>query len=373
MERKLFNSGYALVIGVGADLPITVHDAVALRDLLIDPLYSAYPPDHVELLVGAEATRSGVLSAFKKLNKRVANDPEAAIIIYFSGHGVETPDHQYFLLPFNYRPYDLSISCISGTEFTECLKTLKSRRLLIFLDTCYAGGLAEIRELQDITNSPVPSDLLVAVSEGSGKALIASSKKDQESFILQGDQNSVFTLTLLEALSGQCVTDLDGYVRVDDLAMYISREVAMRTNNQQHPLLRTQDADNFAIAYYAGGEKSPHPVAVQEFTTLSLSEIRKDLVGVLENIPEMVDKKVRTSFLQQSIPIIKLDGLQQKRHYLMRIDLRNIVDHLIYVDELEKFIEIIIDFVQNPTVNEKLKRILNNYILYKSTDATGMC
>ena len=40
-----FERGYALVVGVGADLPSTVDDARGLADILKDPARSAYPLD----------------------------------------------------------------------------------------------------------------------------------------------------------------------------------------------------------------------------------------------------------------------------------------------------------------------------------------
>ncbi|MEH2457552.1 hypothetical protein [Nostoc sp.] len=36
MTNQTFTNGYALLIGVGADLPVTVKDATAIRDILID-------------------------------------------------------------------------------------------------------------------------------------------------------------------------------------------------------------------------------------------------------------------------------------------------------------------------------------------------
>ncbi|MBC1221193.1 hypothetical protein GNF10_03330 [Nostoc sp. UCD121] len=36
MSKQNFKNGYALPIGVGADLPVTVKDATAIGDILID-------------------------------------------------------------------------------------------------------------------------------------------------------------------------------------------------------------------------------------------------------------------------------------------------------------------------------------------------
>ena len=251
MAEHIFDSGYALLIGVGADLPVTVKDATALHKLLIDPVRCAYPSDHVEFLIESDATRANILAALDRLDRRVMDGPDATVIIYFSGHGVESPD--YYLLPYNYDLSDLPGTCLSGAEFTERLEALHAQKLLVLLDACHAGGLAEVKGLPGITKSPVPANLVEALLAGSGRVVIASSRKDQKSLILPGASYSAFTQALLEGLAGQGAAELDGYARVADVAMYISRVVSTRTNDRQHPILKLNKADNFALAYYAGG------------------------------------------------------------------------------------------------------------------------
>jgi hypothetical protein len=59
---QTFVDGYALLIGVGADLPVTVQDASALRDVLVDPSRAAYPPAQVMIEVAAsEVGASGAI------------------------------------------------------------------------------------------------------------------------------------------------------------------------------------------------------------------------------------------------------------------------------------------------------------------------
>ncbi|MCC5664758.1 hypothetical protein LC653_12710 [Nostoc sp. CHAB 5784] len=42
MTKQTFSNGYTLLIGVGADLSVTVLDATAIRDILIDGDRAAY-------------------------------------------------------------------------------------------------------------------------------------------------------------------------------------------------------------------------------------------------------------------------------------------------------------------------------------------
>jgi hypothetical protein len=93
------------------------------------------------------------------------------------------------------------------------------------------------------------------LAEGSGRVLIASSQEDEKSYA--GRPYSAFTLALVEALSGIGVAKLDGYVRVADVALHARQVVPGRTGNRQHPILHFEHADNFVLAYYAGGGKEP--------------------------------------------------------------------------------------------------------------------
>jgi hypothetical protein len=50
MSDSQFSTGHTLLIGVGADLPVTVKDATALRDLFVDPQQTAHPAVRVAVL-----------------------------------------------------------------------------------------------------------------------------------------------------------------------------------------------------------------------------------------------------------------------------------------------------------------------------------
>ena len=43
-------------------------------------------------------------------------------------------------------------------------------------------------------------------------------------------------------------------MRVADLALHTREKVPQRTGGRQHPILNFEQADNFTIAYYAGGD-----------------------------------------------------------------------------------------------------------------------
>jgi hypothetical protein len=210
----------------------------------------------VHLLTGPDARRDLVLKALDRLAVQVKADPDATAVVYFSGHGVEAPD--YYFLPYGYNVADLRGTAVSSAEFTERLRAIQARKLLVLLDCCHAGGIGEAKDpgLAALPKSPAPPGLFDALKAGSGRVLIASSRKDELSYT--GIPYSVFTAELLKALAGYGAFERDGYARVLDAAMWLGRRVPARTGDKQNPIIKVSNLeDNFALAYYAGGDASP--------------------------------------------------------------------------------------------------------------------
>jgi hypothetical protein len=253
----VFDRGYALVVGVGADLPNTVDDAVGLAGILKDAGRCAYPPDHVHLLTGEKAAREHILGALDTLSQ--STDPGSTVLVYFSGHGYQVASATgqfYYLMPYGYDLNRLYQTAVSGAEFTERLRAIPALRLLVLLDCCHAGGVGEAKAPGlELAKSPLPPEAHDLLAEGGGRVLIASSQEDELSFA--GRPYSAFTLALTETLSGVGVAKQDGYVRVADLALHAREVVPGRTGGRQHPILHFEQADNFVLAYYAGGETQP--------------------------------------------------------------------------------------------------------------------
>ena len=314
-----YNNGYALIVGVGTNLPATVSDAKALNELLLDPQRCGYPKDQVKLLTESEATRENILDGLSWLTEQAAKNPNANVIVYFSGHGGKTP--QYHLLPFGYDPNDQQNTAISGIEFTGKLHAIKTKKLLVLLDCCHAGGMADLKG-EGFEKSPIPPEFDKIFTIGSGRAVIASSRKDEVSYA--GNPYSRFTQALLEGLAGYGAADQDGYAYLTDIALYVGRMVPNRTGDKQHPILKIAGADNFAIAYYAGGEKKPKSLNIfdetpviqpvefeEEFITRKRAIIKtynKNLLDIEEQMAAFID--------QRSIP---LDLIRTKEGIIRKI------------------------------------------------------
>ncbi len=247
--------GYGVVVGVGADLPMTVNDAQGVARLLRDAGRCAYVPEQVQLLTGNQAHRDAVLGALDTLAQQSQADPDATVVVYFSGHGLEMPG--YHLMPYGYDVTNLTSTAISGLEFTTKLQAIQAQKLVVLLDCCHAGGIGETKDVS-FAKSPVPPALFDTLKAGSGRVMIASSRRDEVSWAFKKDSYSAFTAALLQALAGYGAFEQDGYARVLDVALWVGRKVPERTRDRQHPIIKVSNLENnFALAYYAGGAKSP--------------------------------------------------------------------------------------------------------------------
>lgn len=255
-----FSNGHALIIGVGADLPVTVTDATALRDVLVAPHRAAYPSDQVELLTEDKADRQGILQALERVVERANKTSDATVIIYYSGHGGRIVSNgepkDYYLVPHGYDPRNRPGTAISSSEFTSRIEAIRTERLIVMLDCCHAGGVPAVKDKEEIfVKSPVPPDLYKMLDSGSGRVIIASSREDEKSYT--GNPYSAFTACLLEALAGKGAFVKDGYARILDVIVYLFNQVPQRTSGRQHPFVKKvlDLSDNYPLCYYASGSK----------------------------------------------------------------------------------------------------------------------
>lgn len=255
-----FEHGHGLFVGVGADLDNTVTDANGLAEILKDPERCAYPAAQVEVLTEENATRAGVLAGLERLAERV--DEASTAVFYFSGHGYVVQSaigNLFYLMPHGYDDQNLVGTAISAQEFTAKLEAIKAKKLLVLLDCCFAGGLdnelAKKSPGMKFVKSPLPTEAASEFAKGGGRVIISSCKENEVSYT--GIPYSQFTQALVEALSGEGNSNLDGYVRVSDLALYAAKTVPQYTDNLQNPDLHFDEADNFVVAYYAAGSREP--------------------------------------------------------------------------------------------------------------------
>ncbi|WP_437291053.1 caspase family protein [Sorangium sp. So ce406] len=291
-----FSSGYALLVGVGGDLPVTARDAEDLAALLRDPARAGYPDDQVDVLTGPQATRTGILAALDLLAQRTLGDPEATAIIYYSGHGGRfgptAEMARYYLLPHGWDEARRDETGVSGDELTARIRAVPAKRLLVLLDCCHAAGLPRPKDGASVAafaKSGLPE--IDGLRSGAGQMVLTSCRGDEKSYIRQGASNSVFTACLLEALQGSAPSYL-GFAWALDVISYLLREVPGRAPASQHPVLSWVDrTESFTLCRVpaAKGAAAPAPAAGWRRKRVQLEidslmpafELRRTLIGRL--------------------------------------------------------------------------------------------
>jgi hypothetical protein len=261
------DNAYAVVIGIANyhhinRLPPTVlKDAQDIRDLLVDPQHCGYPPDNVILLLDGQATQTAVRQALADL--AVRSDPDSTVVFYLSSHGgrIETgPYAGEYLLPVDtvYTSGEsVAQTAISGAEFTEALRAVPARKAVVVFDCCHAGGIGQPKDATAPELKALPESYYDALKEGRGRVILASSRSTESSYVMRGDENSLFTKHLLAGLRGGAPGP-GGLIRIFDLFHYLQPRVT-EVQPQQHPLFKAEVEENFPVALHLGG-KAPAPL-----------------------------------------------------------------------------------------------------------------
>lgn len=276
-----FEHGYALLIGIryghwNNPLEGPLRDVSALQMHFLDKNKAAYKAENIIYITEDEATKSGIIQALDQLAEKVANDPEANVLIYYSGHGGSI-NNKYFLIPYNfdlnsfYRNQDKNQeTAIYSGEFANKINNIKSKKCMVVLDCCHAENMPVAKSLnrssiafnsfideaeevfaQAEQKSVIPN----ALSKGEGNIIITSCRAEETSLDL--GTLSLFTQVLLESLNGSNNIEKDGWVRLIDLMRYVPKTVSERAknmfNHNQNPMFKRIEnlgSEDFIICAY---------------------------------------------------------------------------------------------------------------------------
>lgn len=282
---RLRTTFYALLIGVGhyrhADippLPAVENDVATLADVLTR--HCGYEAKNTIIAVDQQATCDELRSHFARLAQSGAD--QSTLLVYFSGHGVRALDPQgrwhSFFCPYEADLYNLERTALSNEELSNLLATIRSRRVVVFLDTCHAGAVVTLKAaIASPLRFGLTDEDYAALSHGSGRVVIASSQGSEFSYVRPDGRLSLFTDHLCQGLRGKAALRGNGMVHILDLFHYVNEAVTER-NRAQTPILKVQDLDlNFAIAAGLPVRNEQTPDTVGE-TDAVLARIRDRII-----------------------------------------------------------------------------------------------
>ena len=141
---------YAIVIGISDysgeenDLDYADDDALDMKTALIT-VYG-YSESNIILLIDDDATRSNIASAINSLKESVGSGDE--VVFFYSGHGArgKANDGDKELIDEAIVPYECTAeSLIWDGELAQMFSTFKTSRIIFIFDSCYAGGMTDLK------------------------------------------------------------------------------------------------------------------------------------------------------------------------------------------------------------------------------------
>lgn len=260
---------HALVIGVGkfqhgiAPLKFPAADAQALKGALIG---AGVPDSQITVLTDEAATKRNVEQALQVTLARQAAQQDS-VIVFYSGHGATEPTItgsadglDKYLVLHDTDPTALRSTALGFDGLSRDLRMLPSRRALVLVDACYAGGGKSIGgeqtkalNLKDEYTKEFTVEVAKDATVEKGHefdpeswtrsvSFIASSRANQVSLEDDGAGLGVFTSQLVQALGKPSVDrDGDGWLAPEEIFGDLMPAVQRASGNRQTPLLHPLD------------------------------------------------------------------------------------------------------------------------------------
>ncbi len=251
---------YAVVCGVSdyqqvKDLWYSANDATALHRVLIES--QDWDDTNVTLLVDGNATKDSIRLAIQRMADTA--QPNDVCLFYFSGHGYRSTDMgpydeddglDEYICPYETDPCNAS-TMIRDEELSTWIAQIRSKHIVVILDTCYAGGhvKAAMKEIVPVVadvgikclnwGSPAPwteggfASRLVAsggtkdLDDLSSIAVLAGSDVTEYGYESRVLGHGHMTCYLLDAIGAPLAdTDNDGTLSLNELYAYLAPRVA---------------------------------------------------------------------------------------------------------------------------------------------------
>jgi uncharacterized caspase-like protein len=207
--------------GPGGDLNFTINDAKRFYNFVTSPQGLGVPAAQVALLTDDKATKSGILTALQTTFAKCQEGDQA--IFYFSGHG----DKGAFI-PYDVDPKRAQATVLRHADVRRAFKDCKASTKLCIADACHSESIkGSATEKPDKDNTMANENIAVFMSS-------RASETSQEFGRLR---EGVFTYYLIEALAGKADVDNNKQVTLEELFLYVYKNVVNYTNEKQHPVM----------------------------------------------------------------------------------------------------------------------------------------
>jgi hypothetical protein len=203
------------------------HDAEALADVLHDPAIGDFDVRTVLNQPAHEVDRA-IEGFFAE------RSPDDLLLLHFSGHGVKDENGDLYFAAADTDLTLLGATAVSAEFVNRLMTRTRSRRVVLFLDCCYAGAFERGLSTRGDTDLHLGERL-----GGRGRAVITASTAMEYAFEgaeltdVSTSGPSVFTSAVVDALrTGEADTDQDGLIGLEELYEYVYDKVRSVTPSQ---------------------------------------------------------------------------------------------------------------------------------------------
>jgi peptidoglycan/xylan/chitin deacetylase (PgdA/CDA1 family) len=230
ITNTLYRKKWALIIGINdykewPKLQYAVNDARGVKKVLIDKL--EFNEENILELENENATRKNILQAFgDQLMNQDKIKEDDAVFIFYAGHGMTRMVNDKralgYIVPVDADRTSYSSQTISMSEINDLNEMIPARHVFWVMDACYSGlaltrsgssGIDSKRYFQEVTNRKA-------------RQIITAGGADEE--VADGGPNghSIFTWSLINALSGDADINGDGYITASEICNYVPPNVS---------------------------------------------------------------------------------------------------------------------------------------------------
>ncbi|SEL30434.1 Peptidoglycan/xylan/chitin deacetylase, PgdA/CDA1 family [Roseateles sp. YR242] len=228
---NLYRDSYALVIGIDQyqrwpRLQHAVRDAQAMRDTLQTQF--GFRAENVTTLTDGDATRANILRALNGMARDKSGQPrlkrDDRVFVFFAGHGstrrLPSGREVGYIIPVDAGTDDLQTDAIAMPQLQELGEALPAKHAFFVIDACYSGlGLTR-------GGAPSSANFVRDNARRLGRQMMTAGGADQQVADDGPGGHSVFTWTLLQALSGKADLNGDGLITATELAAYVAPAVS---------------------------------------------------------------------------------------------------------------------------------------------------
>jgi hypothetical protein len=185
--------------------------------------------------------RKNIFLKLKNLSKKVNNlQDDPLVFIFFSCHGYDDGDEVY-LIPWDGERDNLDGTAILHRDIHERLKSFKTKRLVVLIDSCHSGDFITSGQKGNFKH-----DQILNLGRGEDYKIIASCKSDQNSS--EEKQNGIFTYELISLLNNNYNEIKKPFITTTNLYQILKQKISNKTSNKQEPTSNfTDDEEGILI------------------------------------------------------------------------------------------------------------------------------